>query len=579
MNNERSATTIACPRCQATLSLPEATPAAADVQCPVCKAEFAVAAARRPELPVARVVTRVAPPTPKTTPSYLDLKLDDLSASGVHVYEPGSSNPSPIPTPPQQTPATAKIAVQHAPSAVQPKSLDHYDDVDAELDLDVSPPAAAERSVPDVDPHAATVAISPGKTVTLNEQLTAAATRETKPAAIPAKQTTAPVAAPSFTTDPHAHNNEDDDANDDNGASPFAAGEFNIKPGKRRPRRKTEVVGMVGIVCGGVIGLLLGGYALLWIRGEDGDLFQMSRWLPPSLLPPSLQKSTASDAGKKAAGIQGATFAENASGVADEDEPSADQGAAGMPLNLKRDRSVTPATAIEPAAGNANKESAPAVAPLAVKWPVTPLIGDLRDVKLYSLSELAPTVAAGEQASKTFIAGDLSKREFVRPMGGAYIQLCALAEQFTLADPADYGSEQFTQLALAKAALRAVTVTGRRDDLAVIATRWVQHNRRQNQGAVFYGTVRDLRAMGPWTECQVEIAQGDNTVEVPVLLDRLKFNVGREVGVIGVIVADPQKHIKGYEGDEPQIVVAGDAFDPSTVVVEESSSEFLLPGE
>jgi hypothetical protein len=77
----------------------------------------------------------------------------------------------------------------------------------------------------------------------------------------------------------------------------------------------------------------------------------------------------------------------------------------------------------------------------------------------------------------------------------------------------------------------------------------------------------------------VEIAIGDKTIDVPVVMDRLEFNVGREVGVVGVIVADPQRHMEGYEGDARQVIVAGDAFDPSTVVVEEFSAEFMLPGE
>jgi hypothetical protein len=38
--------------------------------------------------------------------------------------------------------------------------------------------------------------------------------------------------------------------------------------------------------------------------------------------------------------------------------------------------------------------------------------------------------------------------------------------------------------------------------------------------------------------------------------------------------------VNGYEGDAPQIIVAGDAFDPARVVVEDvPDSELLLPGE
>jgi hypothetical protein len=46
---------------------------------------------------------------------------------------------------------------------------------------------------------------------------------------------------------------------------------------------------MIGIVGGGVIGVLLGAYGLLWILGPEGDLLGLAKWLPDLALPPSMR--------------------------------------------------------------------------------------------------------------------------------------------------------------------------------------------------------------------------------------------------------------------------------------------------
>jgi hypothetical protein len=208
-----------------------------------------------------------------------------------------------------------------------------------------------------------------------------------------------------------------------------------------------------------------------------------------------------------------------------------------------------------------------------VKWPATPIVADLTDARLYSLAELTAATAAARDAATRFVAGDLSKLESRRDMGRAYIELCTLAEAFTLADPAAYGSELFTQQALAKEALRAAAAPACRGDLAVIAARWLTHESRQNQGTLLIGTVRDLRMQGRWTECDVEIEFGDERLRIPMLMDRLEYKTGSEVAVAGVIVAEPHRRIAGYQGESPQVVIAGYAFDPSTVVDAKATAE------
>jgi hypothetical protein len=51
----------------------------------------------------------------------------------------------------------------------------------------------------------------------------------------------------------------------------------------------------IGIIGGGVLGVALGAYALLWLKGPDADFFGLSKWLPGSALPPSLQHTAPVD--------------------------------------------------------------------------------------------------------------------------------------------------------------------------------------------------------------------------------------------------------------------------------------------
>ena len=65
-------------------------------------------------------------------------------------------------------------------------------------------------------------------------------------------------------------------------------------------------------------------------------------------------------------------------------------------------------------------------------------------------------------------------------------------------------------------------------------------------------------------------------------MDRLQYKTGNEVAVAGVIVAEPHRRIASYQGEAPQVVIAGYAFDPSTVADSKGSApgpDFELPGE
>lgn len=508
MTHDPSTCIVLCPRCQALLALPAEALSATDLECPECGSSFARASAETRTLPLARIGTVAAPATPVLPP----WTLPDPVASGVQVYEPSRE--------------LAAASTAGAPTAPRPKPTR-----EAAIEPD-DLPGQAPRSAADDE-----FAIA-------DEELV-------------------------------------DDEDDSRELAPAAESAFELHPGKRRRRRPSGLAGLAGIVGGGAGGLLLGGYVLLWLRGDAVDFFHMARWMPQALLPPSMQMAS-QDAGDQSAADPAQRAAEapasielatteapaNAEPISAAEAPTTD-----APSVVHVDPEVAPAAATESAANGDPVDAEPASPPVReVQWPATPILADLKDARLFSLAALTAATSVARDAASRFIAGDLSQPESVRDMGRAYVELCALAEAFTLTDPAAYSSEMFTQQVLAKEALRSAAAPACRADLAVIAARWLMHESRKNDGTLLIGTVRDLRMQGRWTECDVEIDFGNEHVRIPVLMDRLEYRIGREVAVAGVIVAEPQRRIAGYQGDAPQVVIAGYKFDPSTVVDSKSTA-------
>ena len=255
---------------------------------------------------------------------------------------------------------------------------------------------------------------------------------------------------------------------------------------------------------------------------------------------------------------------------------AAEAGSSGAPLaeddSIRQDPNFMPASAAEPVAdagASPTVENAVAQSPVEspTHWPTTPIVGQLRGAKFYTVAELDAILPGADAAHRRFLAGDLARKEDVAAMGQAYIELCNLAEQFTLTDPAEYGNELITKQMNAKNIFRgAVGDPARRNDLAMIAGRWLQHNRRPNKGVIVLGNVTDLQAQGEWTEYTIETPLGDATATSKVLIDGLPFASGSEVAVVGTIVADPRQAIDGYTGEAPQVIVSGFAFVPEDFV-------------
>jgi hypothetical protein len=70
-------------------------------------------------------------------------------------------------------------------------------------------------------------------------------------------------------------------------------------------------------------------------------------------------------------------------------------------------------------------------------------------------------------------------------------------------------------------------------------------------------------------------------VQIPVLMDGIRYSTGAEVAVAGAIVEKPKEKLAGYVGDAPQVVVVGYIFDPAKFADIDAGdgSAFTFPGD
>jgi hypothetical protein len=539
-----------CPRCTSHLGLPDGIGPAAQVQCPICEVEFSLATVSPRELPQVRLVEQVEEAASENGagPSAHE-RLSRLMRSS------GGWN------------ASDEVAA--------PEIEETYDTAYQDADPESASPQAARDELQ----------LGSSRLDQLLSDLT-------KSLAAPAPPSAGPPTAPAdeFEADLDADYEpeyaEDADAEEDDVVVPSLGGvadeqlPSDLRTTPRRKRRPAGLRTLVGVVGGGAFGLLLGAYGLLWLKGPAADFAGLSQWLPPAMLPASMQSIADADV-DDAASAEDWSTPEDSSAIAAADEPEVAEPVAEAPAELANaneppmlDSAVTPAAATEPVAETPPRE---VPAPPAA-WPTTPVVGDLRDVKLYSVAELGELVDAADEAHRQFLAGNLAQQESWATMGPAYMKIAALAEQFTLTDPAEFGNELITKQMAAKNIFRGmVGDPARRADLATIAARWLQHERRQNNGVLLIGRVREIRPSGKWNEYVIDVPLGEDTVAAYVLMDKIGFSTGDEVAVAGAIVPRPQDHLVDYQGDASQVVVAGYAFTPEEFVAPKPTAAVLKP--
>jgi hypothetical protein len=324
---------------------------------------------------------------------------------------------------------------------------------------------------------------------------------------------------------------------------------------KRSPLR----TGMLAL-SSSALGILAGCYGLLCLRGPDADLLGMSRWLPASLLPASV-RAVAASADASDVAVMTPAFEPPVAASADNlaEQPAVDPA----PPAIRYDSSVAPASVVDPFDGP------PAAAPTNLAAAPQP-----DDQRLYehpraqesgaqtqsteTAEALNQSLADSAPALRQLLEADLSSPNSFAELGQAYIQVCALAEQFTLSGgPSSSAEGERVRDALE----RLAAATERHADLGTIGARWLQHGGRQNRGAVLVGEVVDRREAGTFSLLRLSLRAGGEVVETAVVCDKSNAAPGEQLLVAGVIVdrQDPSAAnlFAQLPADLTQAVVAG----------------------
>jgi hypothetical protein len=289
---------------------------------------------------------------------------------------------------------------------------------------------------------------------------------------------------------------------------------------------------LVGIVAAGIIGLALGGYALLWLRGPQGDILKVAQYLPPSLLPASFHQ------------------AEAKSGPASPNQTTPNQDEA-APIA---------ATAAPPVATDSAKTSPieplrindPAVKPAAATASMAPIV---RDAPTYTIAQLSEALLGARDAQAGLQSGDLNDRAVQRTKGLSYEKLCGVAEMATFAEGVDGDATASAVDWVFRTTLAEPRVRG---EVARIVPIWIGSTYRRHGGIFFAGAVVERNNAGSMIECRVDAGAGTSLVILvpPSLADTLA-NSYRPVAVVGSLVDRPAERVSGYTGSAPQAVWVG----------------------
>jgi hypothetical protein len=371
-----------------------------------------------------------------------------------------------------------------------------------------------------------------------------------------------------------------------------------------QPERKRSVVRtLVGSAVGGVIGLALAYYALLWLgpvlhRDKDIDFLQVAQYLPKSILPPAFRKEVkqppalppkmATDlaASEKAAKTEepkteepkpvepaaspapvdataqmpAATPAPADSTAKTPAAPPEKQAAFTTPSEPAKkpadadDRYATPAAKNEPAM----REPAPLETPPAKAIAETaPKVEPVRiaNAPSFTAADVAASLAAANAAEAGLETGNLQDgKEVAHTKGVSYMAIADFAGKATFADAAD--SEKSQQEAdgfFRKLLSNAHT----RDEVAQIAPRWLSHPKRPQNGVFLAGNLSRGEIKGSVIEYNVELNGGPSVVVVvPAGAGQDLQSSAKPVAVVGAIVDKPADEIAGYTGKTPQVVFA-----------------------
>jgi hypothetical protein len=620
-----------CPQCERELLIPEAMGAAEWVKCPHCREFLEVGKAPLRELPVAMPVEEGS--RDSLTPSTLDdiSNLDTWKAPQrtpeVATDEELVSDSMSIASAPAETPdETAERIDAWFRSAKT--VVDFRDEPDTTRTEPVGLHSPAKESYPedfaaepaDMNDSTATVDISAvgfgsgvedadfefdAPTVAPEEEAAAwddsghmeslLAEAENEPAAEFTMSDEASEAA---------EEQDETDADPDWSAKVTASSLLNARK-TRRPRSLVRT--LIGTTLGGLVGLAIAYFALLWLRGPDLDFLQVAQYLPKSILPASFSQKSGTLVA--AAPVQPAVEPAAPDTTADEpadptEQTPATTEQAAMPGEQPADATAAPAdsttgeapvatTETQPAAGTGEQpasfnepvatppasqsennrygekseasaapttEPAPLDAvpasPIITESPFTPPTAEpirVANAPTFAVDDVKAALQVAYAAQPKLVAGNLAdSKDVAKAKGYGYSMLADLAQKVTFVDAVAAADALQQADELFKVSLRDAHT---RSELAQIVPRWITAASRKHGGIFLAGSISGAEAKGSVTEASVDLGtrQSLKVLLPPALAEQLA-TASQPVGVIGWIVDRPAEGVTGYTGDAPQAI-------------------------
>jgi hypothetical protein len=336
---------------------------------------------------------------------------------------------------------------------------------------------------------------------------------------------------------------------------------------------------------GGIIGLGLGYYALLWLgpvlhRGKEIDFLELAQYLPKSVLPPAFRTEVKAlpavppskmvadlAASEKVAKPETTTQTEPvvppAATESTTQAPVASpekQATFNAPAESTKKSTETDDRYAIPAAKNepAMREPAPLATPPAKSITESTPKGEpvrINNAPSFTAADISTSLTAATAAEAGLVNGNLQDgKEVAHAKGVSYMAIADLAQKATFADSADATkSQQRADEFFRKLLSNAHT----RDEVAQIVPRWLSHPKRPQNGVFLAGSVSRGENKGTVVEYNVELNGGQSVViVVPAGSGQSLETSTKPVAVVGSIVDRPSDEIAGYTGKAPQVVFA-----------------------
>ncbi|HEX5471145.1 MAG TPA: hypothetical protein VFW73_04630 [Lacipirellulaceae bacterium] len=355
-----------------------------------------------------------------------------------------------------------------------------------------------------------------------------------------------------------------------------------VPVGADAPRPKRSIVrAMVLTVFGGLIGLGLGYYVLLWVgaflhRGPEIDFLDAAKYLPKAVLPASLRAgenatAAAPHSTNMIADLNASTKGTDSSPIATTMPPEKKaspekQAAFTVPAELPKTKanplsddrygtttSKTAASPREPA-----KLDTPPAAPLTEANATKPEPIRIADAPSFTSDQLTAALQAAKDALPKLVVGNLTDgRDVAHAKGTSYMTIADLAQKATFVQPAASPEAKRLHLQVDEFFRTALSNVHTREEVAQITPKWLSHSPRPQNGVFFAGMITRHEHKGNVDEYSIDLGGGQSlTVLASSPAGSEITDSSRPVAVAGWIVEKPREQLAGYTGSTAEAVFA-----------------------